>query len=450
MKKEAVRTLQVAGPLILGNLTQIALGLIDSAMVGAISYKQLAASSLVTNMLGIPYVLGIGITVSISPLVAIHNGRGDQRKVAHYAYNGFWLCALTGVLIALCVVLGRKIVYSMGQDPEVAALAEPYLAIMGWSIIPMMMFLALKQFTDGLEYTRLAMALSLFSLPLDTFLNWVFIFGKLGMPRLELVGAGLTTLFSRAVIFVVLLWVILKKKRFSVYGKWRRSEWVLKLHSWWELLKIGVPSSLQYGMEAGAFSVSGIMIGWLGATQQAAHQIALNCASATFMVSVGLSQAGSIRVSGSYGRNDFSGLRRIGFSTLYTALIYGVACGIFFILFRNLLPHAFNSNAEVVDTAAFLLLFAALFQISDSTQSIGVGLLRGVRDVKVPTLLVTIAYWVLGIPTGYYLAFKAGMGATGIWIGFVIGLSFSSVLLNFRFNKISRKLLGGLQIPALK
>ncbi|MEJ7680077.1 MAG: MATE family efflux transporter [Segetibacter sp.] len=191
-------------------------------------------------------------------------------------------------------------------------------------------------------------------------------------------------------------------------------------------------------MEVAAFSVSGVMIGWLGATSQAAHQIALNLATATFMAAAGLALGGSIRVSNAYGRSEKLLLRNIGLSTILGGLIYGSICGVAFIIFRNALPLLFTNNAEVASVSSSLLVFAALFQISDATQSIGVGLLRGIKDVKLPTAFVAVAYWLIGIPVGYFLSFKLNMGAAGIWLGFVTGLTASSILLNTRFLKKSR------------
>jgi MATE family multidrug resistance protein len=191
-------------------------------------------------------------------------------------------------------------------------------------------------------------------------------------------------------------------------------------------------------MEVAAFSVSGIMIGWLGATSQAAHQIALNLATATFMAAAGLALGGSIRVANAYGRNEKTLLRNIGTSTISGSLIYGVVCAILFILLRNQLPTLFTNDSQVIAVSSGLLVFAALFQVSDATQSIGVGLLRGIKDVKVPSVFVAIAYWVIGIPVGYFLCFKLNMGASGIWLGFVTGLTASSILLNTRFLKKSK------------
>lgn len=439
MLEQAKKTLQLAFPVILGEVAQMMLGIIDTAMVGAVSYKQLAAAALVMSVINIPYVFGIGITISVSQLVSMANGRRDKKLVSHYLFNGFCLCAISAVVISLAIELSKNILFHLDQDPVVAQLALPYLQIMGWSVIPMLLFLALKQFTDGLEFTKTAMILSLAALPLNAFLNWLLIYGNWGFPRLELPGAGYATLITRVFIFVVLTLIILYHRTFQKYIAIRSLSWYLRWHTFKELLHIGIPSSFQITMEAGAFAVSGILIGTLGAVTQAAHQIALSIASLTFMVSMGLSQAGSIRTSNAFGRNDRQTINLIGKSTIIMALIYGSCCAIIFILFKNQLPLIFNGNKEVVSMAAYLLLFAALFQVSDSTQAVTAGLLRGIKDVKVPTFFIAIAYWVIGIPLGCLLAFHFKMGAAGIWTGFIAGLTFSATFLSFRFRKMIRK-----------
>jgi len=191
-------------------------------------------------------------------------------------------------------------------------------------------------------------------------------------------------------------------------------------------------------MESGAFAVSGIMIGWFGAVQLAAHQIAISVASLTFMVSVGLSAAGSILVGKHLGRRDLKGARSVGKKTLTMGLIYGMCCALFYIVANNYIPYFFNDEPKVIEYAAMLLILAGVFQISDAVQAIGVGLLRGLHDVKIPTLFISIAYWVIGIPFGYYLAFHAGMESRGIWMGLVTGLSIAAVSMTYRFFSISK------------
>ena len=438
LQSEARRTIRLALPIVIGELAQMALHIIDTAMVGAISYKQLAAAALVINTMNIPFVLGIGMTISVSQMVSMAHGRQNNRQVSHYLFNGFILCTVTALIISLGLVAGRGILTRMGQDPEVVEYALPFMQLMGLSIIPMLLFMTLKQFTDGLEFTRTAMLLSLCGMPLNIFLNYLLIYGNWGFPRLELLGAGWSTLITRTLMFLVLAWIVLRHRVFQPFMQVRRAEWKLRRKTLGELLHIGVPSSLQIGMEAGAFAVSGILIGTISAVAQAAHQIALSCAAFTFMVSMGLAQAGSIRVSNGFGRGDWKAIDRIGRSTLVTALLYGVFCAVVFILFRQQLPSLFNKNPEVLSLAALLLLFAALFQISDATQAIGAGLLRGIKDVRTPTLLIGMAYWVFGLPLGYLLAFVWDMGAAGMWIGLISGLTFASGFLIRRFLRRSR------------
>jgi MATE family multidrug resistance protein len=438
MRAEAFKTINLALPIIVGELAQMALHLIDSAMVGAISYKHLAAAALVINALNIPFVLGIGMTISVSQMVSMAHGRRDAAAVSHYLFNGFCLCAFTALLIAGSLVAGKNILVHLGQDPEVVQLALPFMNLMGFSILPMLLFMTLKQFTDGLEFTRTAMLLSLAGMPVNILLNWLLIYGNWGFPRLELVGAGWSTLITRTLLFLALFIIILRHATFRRYVVVWRRQWHLRWRTLRELLGIGIPSSLQIGMEAGAFAVTGIIIGTISAVAQAAHQIALSCAAFTFMVSMGLAQAGSIRTSNAYGQDNWKKISVIGKSTLLTALGYGIFCALAFLLFRHQLPTLFNKNTQVIELASLLLVYAALFQISDSTQAIGTGLLRGIKDVRTPTVLIAISYWVVGLPLGYLLAFPFGLGAAGMWAGFIAGLTFASFFLLMRFLKKSR------------
>ena len=436
LRTQAWKTWKLSTPIIFGELTQMALGIIDNIMVGSISYKHLAAASLVNSVMNVPFVLGIGMTMSVSQTVSMAHGRKDGLKVSHYLYNGFWLCSIAAILIALFLNFSKNILFHLRQDQVVAVLAVPFLQLMGWSTIPMLMFIVIKQFTDGLERTRTAMILSLSALPVNIFINWLLIYGNWGFPRLELTGAGIGTLITRSLILIVFIIVLQRHSSFKRYITVRRNQWNLKWQTIKELLHIGVPSSMQVAMESGAFAVSGIIIGTLGAVQLAAHQVALSCASVAFMVSWGLAQGGSIRVSNAWGRNDWSDINIIGKSTLISGLLYGIFGAIFFICFRNILPVAFNKNTEVLSLSAILMMYAAVFQISDATQAIGAGLLRGIKDVKIPTLYIGTAYWIIGIPLGCIMAFTFKLGAAGMWIGFVGGLTFSSMFLNKRFFKM--------------
>jgi len=250
MFKEFSRTLKISVPLIISNVSQIGLGLIDSAMIGAIDYRQLAASSLVINVIGIPQVLGLGITMSISPLVAIANGRNDTFKASAVLFNGVILSTVVAVLIALTLVINHNLLFHLGQDKDVATFAVPFFKLMAWSLIPMLVFSAVKQFCDALEFTKTAMTLSLISLPINAFLNWIFIYGRFGLPRMELMGAGLGTLITRILIAIILIVIVTRHKLFVPYIKMKAKAWKLNWNLWKELLQIGIPSSVQYGFDA--------------------------------------------------------------------------------------------------------------------------------------------------------------------------------------------------------
>ena len=440
MKQSFRITLSIAIPLILGNLTQVAYGLIDTAMIGSLGYKHLAAASLVVNVIAIPLVIGIGLIMSVTPLVAIANGQNDHHKASHILFNGWMLSIVSGIVLALMVHLISAFLPLMGQEPEVSKLAKDYMIIMGYSLIPMMLFSACKNFSDGLQYTQTAMTLSLLSLPLNAFLCWLLIYGHGGFPAMGISGAGVATLISRSVLAITMVVVVTKHKVFEPFISHRQEAWRLRSATIKEMLGICIPSSLQYSMEAGAFSISGIMVGWLGAVPQAAHQIALNCASTTFMIALGFSMAGSIRISDAFGKGAFNELKLIGRTTAFTGLMYGIIAALFMVLLGDYLPYVFTRDTIVIPTAKMLLVFAAIFQVSDATQAIGVGLCRGVKDVVRPTIYVAIAYWGIGIPVGYLLAFPLHFGVAGIWTGFVTGLTFSAILLNYRFFRNLKKI----------
>jgi MATE family multidrug resistance protein len=409
------------------------LGLVDSAMVGAVNSILLASSALVNSLIAIPSILAIGLSIGISPLITVSFGARQNHMIKVYLQNGLIVSLLFSLILAVFVHLFGGIVTKLGQDTEVAMYAHPYLILMGWAIIPMSLFLTIKQFSDGVELTKWPMYLSLATIPLNALLNYLLIYGNWGFPRLELVGAGYATLISRTCIMVAMLILISKKALYKEYLDIWYTNWRIRKADLIRILKIGIPTSFQYAMESWAFAFSGIMMGWLGSKALAAHQIALSLASFTFMGAMGISAAGSIKVGAAYGRQNKPEMRSAGYTTLKLSLWYGIFCAVIFVSARKYLPYLFNNESDVVQLASVLLIFAALFQVSDSAQATGVSICRGRQDVFYPTLFVILAYWVIGIPLGYASAFIWNLGPIGIWIGFLSGLSASAILLNWRF-----------------
>lgn len=426
--------LVLAIPIILGNVAQMAVNMIDSAMVSQLSYFHLAASALVNNMIGFPFVIALGFTVVISPLVAGLRGQQSIEKCGILLNNAVVINGLLSILVVTLLNFCGDLVFYLDQDPDVALLARPYLSWMLWSIVPMTIFLSIKQFCDGLQQTRVPLILSLSSIPLNALLNYLLIFGNFGFPCLELEGAGIATFWTRVIIAIIMGWYVLINRKYKIYHLENRK---LKIETIRQVIKLGLPSAWQYCSEIGAFVVLGVMVGWFGAIQQAAHQISLSVASLTFMVSIGLSTAGSIKVGEAFGMNDLNRARQSGILVLQLAIVYGLVCAAIFLLFRNYIPRLFTQELIVIQHASILFCLAAGFQLGDSLQAVGIGILRGLQDVKVPTLYTTICYWFAGIPIGYLLSVKLEMEVVGIWIGFIVCLSSMGLLLLLRFLRIT-------------
>jgi multidrug resistance protein, MATE family len=435
--REIRPTLRLGWPIMVGNITQVALGVIDGVMVGSIHSSQLAAASFVSNVMMLPIILCVGLMMALAPLVSAARGRGEEGLPMALLYNGL----LAGGLIALAMAIGfhwgSGLVHHLGQDPIVAKLARPYLILMAWRMIPMTLFMGLKSFADGLGKTKVAMYLTLSSMPLNVLLNYILIYGKWGAPRLELAGAGIGTLITQLILLITMGAVVFQSSAFRPYRQQLAQQLRFKMEMLRDIFKIGIPTGLQFGMESAAFAFMGIMAGWLGYQQQAAHQIGMYLSSLTFMVSLGISVAGSIRTGYAYGKQNWVEVRHIGKATLWLALAYGFICALFFIGGRYHIPLLFNGEQAVLEYAALVLLLTAFFQLSDALQATSAGLLRGVQDVRIPTFYILIAYWLIGVPGGYLLAFPGGWGIGGLWAGLVLGLTFSGGLLTFRFLRLT-------------
>lgn len=436
-KEHLLNTLNLAYPVIIGQLGFIMMGVVDSLMVGSLGPAPLAAASLGNSLTIIIFIVGIGISFAVTPLVAISVGAKKYSECGIYFRQSLLVNLTVGIILMIVTIAGAELIIYFDQPAEVTILAKSYTKILGLGGIPLMLFQTYKQFIEGLSVMKPAMIIAILANFVNAFVNWVLIFGKLGFPTLGLDGAGWATFSSRMFMAIVLMVYVMNKsyfKQFDVSFHFKNIN--VKIIK--KILSVGLPSGLQYFFEVGAFSFAVIMIGWLGTNQLAAHQIAINLASVTFMVVLGISMAGGIRVGNGVGEQNIRQVRRAGFASIFLALCFMTFSGIVFITFKDLLPQLYIDDQAVISIASSLLIIAALFQLSDGVQAVGIGILRGLTDVKIPTAITFIAYWIVGLPTGYLLGFILGLNVQGVWIGLLAGLTTSAVLLTLRFNTKSK------------
>jgi multidrug resistance protein, MATE family len=434
------KTFSLAFPVMLSQLGQVLVGVADSMMVGRLGAEPLAAASLANSIFFVVLMFGIGVSMSITPLVAMADGKNNPNRISRLFNHGFVINMASGTMLFLLIVLFSPLLHHLNQPEEVVVLSIPYLAIITLSLLPFMLFQTFKQFAEGLSQTKQAMYITLICNAINVFLNWVMIYGNLGFPALGLNGAGWATLISRVLMGGFMLYYMLKSKRYLPYNisfKVRKLSFPMMT----KMLKIGVPTGFQFIFEVGAFSTAAIMMGWIGVTALAAHQIAINLASISYMMASGLSTAAMIRVGNQLGRNDIRTLREAGFTTFFMVAIFMSATALIFILFREFLPSLYIDDLDVIKMSASLLVIAGLFQLSDGIQVVALGALRGMADVRVPTIVTLVAYWIIGLPLGYVFGFILDMKEVGIWYGLLIGLTITGALLLFRFHSLSAKLL---------
>ncbi|HRP92070.1 MAG TPA: MATE family efflux transporter, partial [Ignavibacteriaceae bacterium] len=344
------------------------------------------------------------------------------------------------IIMAGIILIGINYIQYLNQPKEVIELAIIYMTIVGLSAIPLMLFQTYKQFIEGLSIMKPAMIIAILANIINAFVNWILIFGELGFPKLGLAGAAWATFLSRVFMAVVIMIYVMRNQKYKQYDVTFHFRGI-NIPVIKKLLSLGLPSGFQYFFEVGAFTFAVIMIGWIGANELAAHQIAINLASITFMAVLGISQAASIRVGNAMGEQNIPNVRKAGFTAI--ALGGGIMslAGITFILLHNYLPTLYIDDEAVISIASRLIIIAALFQLSDGTQAVGIGVLRGLTDVKGPTIITFIAYWIISLPIAYVLAFYFNLGVDGVWIGLLIGLTVSAILLTFRFNHKSKKII---------
>jgi|TARA_R110000868_G_scaffold89103_6_gene248155 MATE family multidrug resistance protein len=449
--KEFRYNVKLSVPVILGMLGHTFVQLADNIMVGQLGTAELAAVSLGNSFVFIAMSLGIGFSTAITPLVAEADGAGNKENAKSALKHGLVLCTVLGLTLFGLILLAKPVMYAMKQPIEVVELALPYLDLVAFSLVPLIIFQAFKQFSEGLSQTKYPMYATIVANIINILLNYLLIFGNFGFPEMGIVGAAIGTLVSRF-FMVFYLWFILKtKEKFKYYVTGfnfaKIEKTVMK-----KIVELGFPSSLQMFFEVGIFTSAVWLSGVLGKNAQAANQIALNLSSMTFMFGMGLGIAAMIRVGNQKGLTNFKELRRIAQSIFLLTFLLEIIFAALFLIGRHWFPSLyldiddmtnFADNTEVLVIAAELLLVAAFFQISDGIQVVVLGALRGLQDVKIPTVITFISYWLIGFPVSYYLCLHTDLKSTGIWIGLLTGLTASAIMLYIRFNYLTKKLIAG-------
>lgn len=432
------KNLALAVPVIFSQIGQVTVNLVDSIMVGHLGTTELAAASFAINVFHVGMLFGLGITLGLTPLVGQSFNSKIQKNLGSWLKNGILVNFIASII--LCTAMSSVVLFMnrMGQSKDVVQMAIPFYLIHVSSLIPLMLFFSFKQFFEGIGNTKIAMIITIFINLVNIGLNYVLIYGKLGFPVLGLNGSGYASLISRLIMPVIFVLVILRKPAFRLY----LSE---AIHSGFEKMKIsrivsiGLPIGLQMVIEVFSFSLGAIMLGWISKESLAGHQVAMSMASMTYMISFGLAAGTTIRVSHAFGEQNRNELKHAIFASLHMVIAFMSMMGVLFVLLRNQLPLLFTSDPAVVKVAAGLLVVGAFFQIFDGMQVVLLGALRGMADVRIPMFIVFFSYIIVSLPISYLLAFVFSFGYSGVWIGFVFGLSTAAILFGFRLKNQVQK-----------
>jgi multidrug resistance protein, MATE family len=429
-------TLKLSYPIIIGQLGAVLMGVADNIMVGKLGAEPLAASGVANAVYFLVMVLAFGTLTAVSPRVAMYQSAGDTISNATM-YKSCW--AVGWILIMAMLIILMPVTYFFeifNQSKNVNDLAKEYLYIINISTIPFLLFYSLKQYTDGLSLTRIAMVITILGLLINVWLNWLFIYGNWGIPAFGLNGAGIATLLSRLLMFLL---IILYIRNSNYFKNILTNPFNSVKAEVIQILKVGVPAGFQFFFEVAAFAGAAIIIGWIGTNELAAHQVAISIASVTYMIASGFGAAGSIRVGNAVGEKNIVELKKSGITVLGLVIVFMSLCCICFVTMPHFFVGLYINDEFVYPIAISLIIIAAFFQLSDGVQVVCLGVLRGMADVNIPMFITFFAYWIVGIPLGYILAFNYGFSAVGIWIGLSAGLTVSAILLVFRFLMLTKK-----------
>ncbi len=429
--------IKLAIPIMLSQMGHLVVQVTDSIMLGHYDTTALAASSFAQSVFIVGLVFAVGFTVALTPLVSAARGANDVAGAAQWLKNGAAVNLAVALLVALALLALYPWLGRLGQAPPVATAAGAYYLLLVASLAPVIAFQTFRQFTEGIGNTRIAAAITVLETLLNVILNYALIFGHWGFPRLGLAGAGLATLLVRLALPVAFAIFFIKLRLFAPYrSALRAAPWSRAVAQ--RYLRLGLPLGGQFTLEVSAFAAGALMMGWLGETEQAAHQIAIGIASLTFMGASGIAAAATIRVSYYFGAGERAAMRAAGFAAARIVLAYMSLTALAILALRSELPRLYTRDSAVIGLAAKLLLFAAAFQLVDGLQVVMLAALRALTDAAAPTALAFIAYLLVALPTSYALAFPLGWREAGIWTGYVAGLALAAGLFLARFHRLSR------------
>ena len=431
--------LSIGIPIIIGQLGTIILGFADTLMIGHHSTPELAAAGLVNNIFGLVFVSYMGFTYGLTPIIGRLYGEERTDCIGLKVRNAFCANMLTGCIFTLALVVLYLNLGRIGQPEELLSLIRPYFLVNLASVLFMGIFFTMKQFLDGLGQTKVAMWAMIGGNVINILGNWVLIYGVAGFPELGLLGAGISTLVSRILMALAMVGMLMTGKNF---GEYRRDI----LHSsltkadFREMNRLGWPVALQLGMESAAFTLSCVMVGWLGTIPLAAHQVMITLSQLFYLVLSGMAAALAIRVSHFMGQKDYSAVRRNAYDGFRLNLLFSLCMGLPVFLLRHQIGGWFNDNVEVQAYVATLIILMMVYQFGDGLQYTFANALRGIACVKPMVLYAFIAYFVISLPLGYTLGFPCGLGILGIWIAFPFGLTIAGEMYRRRFEKELKKI----------
>lgn len=444
-RSEVRATVILALPIVVTQLAHVSMSFVDTVMVGRLGPEALAGVALGSTVFFNVLIFGMGVMMAVGPMVSQAFGAGDSDPIGRSVRQGLWLAACMAVPGMVVLWNADVLLGWLGQSPENAARAASYLRAIMWGVFPFLGFVALRSFMEAVSRPRTITAIALGGVGLNVFLNWVFMYGKLGFPAMGLIGTGWASAGVFTFDFCVLLFVVWRERSFSDYRIFSRLGRPDATY-FKELFRIGWPIGASMGVEMSLFMATVMMMGWLSTTALAAHQVAIQCAAFTFMVPLGIGMATSVRVGQAVGRRDAVGARRAGRTGVLLSVAFMGAAAVLFWTAPRLVVGLYldvsdPANEAVVSMAVTLLAFAAVFQVVDGVQVSAMGALRGLKDTRMPMILSVVAYWGVGLVSGYVLAFVFGFGERGLWTGLVAGLAAAAFLLSIRFNRMARRII---------